>query len=797
MAAREAIRLRGRVQGVGMRPFVFGLAERLGLAGFVRNDGEGVAIEVEGGAIEDFAAALVAEAPPLARIDRVERRPLPPRGDSGFVIAASHECGAAATAIPADAATCESCLDDLFNPASRFYLYPFVTCTQCGPRFTITRAVPYDRPNTAMAGFALCPECARAYVDPRDRRFHAEPLACPVCGPKLRLYPDQPEGASEPSCAGRAPPDRLAARARARGRSTRQLEGKGANEVISTEPSSAGLRDPVAAIGAALRAGKIVAVKGIGGFHLMCDAANEDSVASLRRRKGRESKPFAVMVANPASLDRVAMPEAAERALIASPSRPIVLMRLRPGALAASVAPSLTRGGFLLPYAPLHHLIFHDLAGRPQGRDWRDQAQPVALIATSANPGGEPLVVEDEEARLRLAGIADLIVTHDRPILIRADDSVMGIAAGGPVFLRRGRGFVPDPIDLGGDGPCVLGVGAHLKATVTLTRGREAFVSQHIGDLDTAETLRFYRETIAHLTRVLDVSPEIVACDRHADYASTRYAESLDRPLVRVQHHAAHLAAIAAEHRQTGPVLGVALDGHGLGDDGGNWGGELMIVEGASWRRIGHLRPLALPGGDRAAREPWRMGVAALDAIGQAESAAARFADIPLAAALAGRVGLAPTTTSLGRLFDAAAALLGLRTHQGHEGQAAMELEALVAEPRPLGGGFALVSDVLDFTPLLAALAAPGIDRRAGAELFHGTLVAGLAAWIGAAATRLGMERVALGGGCLMNRVLAEGLAVALERQGIRPLLARQAPCNDGGLSLGQAAMARAAGSAP
>jgi len=757
---REAIRLRGRVQGVGMRPFVFGLAERLGLAGFVCNDAEGVVIEVEGHAIDAFAAALAAEAPPLARIEVVERRPLAPRGGSGFVIAASRDGGAVATAIPADAALCESCLDDLFDPASRFYLYPFVTCTQCGPRFTITRAVPYDRPNTAMAGFALCPECERAYRDPRDRRFHAEPLACPICGPKLSLYPDASEGVSEPSCAG--------------------------------------LTHPIVAIGAALRAGQIVAVKGIGGFHLMCDASNEDSVAALRHRKGRESKPFAVMVANPASLECFARPEAAERALIAAPSRPIVLMRVRPGTLAPSVAPSLIRGGFLLPYAPLHHLIFHDLAGRPEGRDWRDQAQPTALIATSANPGGEPLVVEDEDARQRLAGIADLIVTHDRPILIRADDSVMGIAAGGPVFLRRGRGFVPDPIDLGEDGPCVLGVGAHLKATVTLTRGREAFVSQHIGDLDTAATLRFYRETIAHLSRILDVSPEIVACDRHADYASTRYAESLDRPLLRVQHHAAHLAAIAAEHRQSGPVLGVALDGHGLGDDGGNWGGELMIVEGAAWRRIGHLRPLALPGGDRAAREPWRMGVAALAAIGQGESAAARFADIPLAAALAGRVASAPVTSSLGRLFDAAAALLGLRTHQGHEGQAAMELEALVREPQMLGGGFVLADDVLDFTPLLAALAAPGIDRRAGADLFHGTLIAGLAAWIASAAARLGMERVALGGGCLMNRVLAEGLSAALERQGLRPLLARRVPTNDGGLSLGQAAMARVwAGSAP
>jgi len=733
---REAIRVRGRVQGVGMRPFVFGLAERMGLSGFVRNDAEGVEIEVEGAAIEDFAAALRSEAPPLARIDAVERHPLRPCGEDGFVIAPSRVGGVAATTIPADVATCESCLDDLFDPSSRFHLYPFVTCTQCGPRFTITRSVPYDRPNTSMAGFDLCPDCERSYRDPHDRRFHAEPLACPVCGPRLS--------------------------------------------------------QSVAAIVAALRAGQIVAVKGVGGFHLMCDAANEDSVASLRRRKAREAKPFAVMVANEASLDRFAVVEPGQRALIASPVRPIVLMPFRPGTLAPSVAPSLARAGFLLPYAPLHHLIFHALAGSPDGPDWRGQPQPVALVATSANPGGEPLAVDDDDARRRLAGIADLIVTHDRPILIRADDSVMAWADGGPIFLRRARGFVPDPIDLGEDGPCVLGVGAHLKATVTLTRGHEAFVSQHIGDLDTAETLRFYHETVAHLSRVLDVVPDFVACDVHPDYASTRFADSLDRPLLRVQHHAAHLAAIAAEHRLRGPVLGVALDGHGRGDDGGNWGGELMIVAAASWRRIGHLKPLALPGGDRAAREPWRMGVAALQAIGRLDTAAARFHDLPLASALAARVATAPTTTSLGRLFDAAAALLGLRTHQDYEGQAAMELEALVSCPRRLEGGFVLAGDVLDFTPLLAALAVPGIEPRAGAEWFHGTLIAGLDAWIAEAAAREGHRRVVLGGGCMMNAVLADGVCAALRQRGLEPLLARAVPCNDGGLSLGQAALARA-----
>ncbi|BBF94001.1 carbamoyltransferase HypF [Blastochloris tepida] len=733
--SREAIRLRGIVQGVGMRPFVFALAERFKLAGFVRNDANGVSIEVEGSALDAFAAALKAEAPPLARIDALERTPIPPRGAQGFGIARSGE-GMAATGIPADAAVCSACLDDLFDPRSRFHLYPFVTCTQCGPRYTITRRVPYDRANTSMTGFAMCPACTHAYHDPHDRRFHAETLACPDCGPKL----------------SHAIPD----------------------------------------IAAALKAGRIVALKGIGGFHLMCDATNEAAVSELRRRKARDAKPFAVMVANAPSLDLFAQVDAPHRALAAAPARPIVLMPSRPGTLAPSVAPRLSQVGLVLPYAPVHHLLFHALAGQPADGAWRGSPQPFALVATSANPGGEPLVVDDEDAQRRLAAIADIIVTHDRPILMRADDSVMSIIDGAPAFLRRARGFVPEPIDLGTDGPCVLGVGCHLKATVTLTRGREAFVSQHVGDLDSAETLRFHRETIAHLMAVLDVRPDLVGCDLHPDCASTRFAETLGLPLARVQHHAAHIAAIGAEHGRRGPLLGAALDGYGYGDDGGNWGGELMMVEGPSWRRLGHLAPLALPGGDRAAREPWRMAVAALHATGRLDEAVSRFAHIPLAAALATRVTVAPTTTSLGRLFDAVAGLLGLRTHQEHEGQAAMELEALVETPCALDGGFTLVGGILDFRPLLAVLAENSRDARAGAELFHGTLIEGLAAWIAEAAARHGHTAIALGGGCLVNRVLADGLASALRARGLKPLLARAVPCNDGGLSLGQAAVARA-----
>jgi hydrogenase maturation protein HypF len=733
---RLRVRVRGAVQGVGFRPFAYGLATRLDLGGFVRNGPEGVVIEIEGARAGEFVAALRGAPPPLARIDSIEVERLAPRGAASFAIAAS-EAGLARTRIIPDTAVCDACLDDLFNPASRFHLYPFVTCTHCGPRFTLTRKLPYDRPQTSMAPFAMCADCARDYADPTNRRFHAEPIGCPGCGPRLS--------------------------------------------------------HPIEAIVEAIRGGRIVAVKGIGGFHLMCDAANETAVAELRRRKAREAKPFAVMVANLASLDRIAMPTEAERYLLAEPARPIVLVARR-GALAPSIAPGLAWIGVVLPYAPLHHLIFHLAAGSPQTRAARHAANDLVLVATSANPGGEPLVTGDDEAREKLAGIADLIVTHDRAIVTRADDSVMAIVEGAPSFLRRARGFVPEPIDLGSDGPDVLAVGAHLKATITVTRGREAFVSQHVGSLDDVATVRFHAETARHLLDILDVTPDAVACDLHPDFHSTRYAEETGLPVVRVQHHAAHVAAIAAEHAVAGPILGVALDGHGHGDDGAAWGGEIMLVEGAAWRRLGHLSPLALPGGDRAARSPWRMGVAALAALGQLGRAAEKFADIPAAAELARlmRVGLTvPTTTSAGRLFDAAAALLGVCCEQQYEAQAAAELEALVCTPRALADGYRIDGGVLDFTPLLAALSEPGISPREGAELFHGTLANGLAEWIASLAALHGHRRVALGGGCMLNRVLTETLCAQLRARGLDPLLARAVPPNDGGISLGQAFVAR------
>ena len=716
---RLRLRVRGTVQGVGFRPYVHGLAFRLGLSGFVLNDGDGVVLEIEGQGTDQFVHTLWDDAPPLARIDSIDVSDLPVTGQYGFTIRPSAE-GAIHTRIPPDAATCPECLNDLNNPQSRFYRYPFVTCTHCGPRYTITRGLPFDRPQTSLSQFTLCPRCQRDYDDITSRRYHAEALACPQCGPRL----------------------------------THSID----------------------AVLEALDQGLIVALKGIGGYHLMCDARNQAAVQALRERKSRESKPFAVMVAGPAAVSAIAEANAQELGLLNHSARPIVLLPYR-GNLAPSVVPQLTHIGIMLPYAPLHHLLFQD---RPH----------MVLVATSANPGGEPLVIDDQDAAQRLAGIADLIVGHDRPIVIRADDSVMSVQQTGPIFLRRARGFVPEAIDLGQDGPAVLAVGAHLKVTVTVTRGREAFVSQHVGCMDNASTVQFFTETVKHLLDLTGVQPERVICDQHPDLLTSRWADSLGIPVQTVQHHLAHVAAVVAEHRVAGPVLGVALDGHGYGSDGQPWGGELILLDGTQWQRVGHLAPLPMPGGDRAAREPWRMAVAALAKLGRLDD---RFAHMPGAkdlAAMLPRLKMA-STSSMGRVFDAAAALLGVCLVQHYEGQAAMELEALVREPKVTASGYTMQNGVLDLAPLLGQVADWSDDPVHGAEAFHGTLAAALTAWIAWAASEYGLSTIVLGGGCMANRVLADALMTNLVQQGLYPLLPRQVPAGDGGLSLGQAFMGR------
>jgi hydrogenase maturation protein HypF len=741
MTAACRIRVTGLVQGVGFRPHVWRLANETGVRGWVRNDSQGVEIAAEGERIADFLERLRREAPPLARIDSIEAREVVSEHYVGFAIAESQSSRHASTAIGHDTATCPDCLAEMFDPANRRHRHAFITCTHCGPRYTVTRALPYDRPQTSLASFPLCPDCEREYRDPADRRFHAETTCCPKCGPQLRL---------------------------------RDTQGR----VIACDPVAEALR--------LLKLGAVVAIKGLGGFHLACDATNTDAVARLRERKAREEKPFAVMVADVASLSRYALPGEDEIALLESRERPVVLVAKRAGTDEAlsGVSPRLTFLGAMLPYTPLQHLFFHD-------------APELALVMTSANPGGEPLVIGNDEALQRLAGIADAILDHDREILIRCDDSVLHATPAGPQFIRRARAYTPRPVKLARSGPPVLALGGWYKNTICVTRGDEAFVSQHIGDLDNAATVGFLEETVAHLLGILEVEPAMVVHDLHPDFASTRlavqFAAERGIPALAVQHHHAHIAAVLAEYRHAGPVLGLALDGVGLGSDGQAWGGELLRVDGAEFSRLGHLEEIPLPGGDRAAREPWRLGAAVLHLMGRGDEIEARFADRSGAAAI--RQMLAkntncPPTSSCGRWFDAAVGLLGVRPVMAFEGQAAMLLEGLAAAHGPVGpltGGWKMLPDGrLSLMPLMAALEKIG-DAGRGAALFQDTLAAALAGWVAAAAEREKIATVALGGGCFLNRLLAGEVRRRLAAAGLNVLEARQVPPNDGGLSLGQA----------
>lgn len=762
MPEARRIRVAGIVQGVGFRPFVWRLAHELQLAGWVRNDAAGVDIHAEGpaDALRSLELRLRAEAPPLARIDAIQAEAVPAAGAADFVIIDSLAGGAVQTAIGHDTAPCPACLGELFDVASRRWRHAFITCTHCGPRYTVTHRLPYDRPQTSLAPFPLCPACAREYADPADRRFHAETTCCPACGPQLQLL-----DAAGSSLAG----------------------------------------DPVAVSLDLLRAGRIVAIKGLGGFHLACDARNAAAVAALRQRKQREEKPFAVMLATVPSAPTFAGVGEAEAQLLASAERPIVLLPKRADAdeLLPGVAPGLAEIGLMLPATPLQYLLFHEAAGRPAGTAWLDAPQPLALVMTSANPHGEPLVTGNAEALTRLAGIADAFLMHDRDIVVRCDDSVRRADASGGGFVRRARGYVPRAIRLAHAGPPVLALGGWFKNTICVTRGAEAFVSQHVGDLDNAAAYGFLEETMVHLLGILDVAPVAAACDLHPDFHSTRlaveFAAELGIPALAVQHHHAHIAAVCAEHGIETPVLGLALDGVGLGTDGGAWGGELLRVDGAGCERLGHLHPLALPGGDVAAREPWRMAAAALHALGRDAAIVRRFADEPASATVAHMLerGLnCPPTSSAGRLFDAAAGLLGVRRRCAFEGQAAMLLEGLAARHGPvppMADGWRIdAANVLDLRPLLDELAALPADALTfGAALFHATLAAALADWAAATARQQGLDAVAGAGGCFLNRLLGAALQENLMRRGLRFVAARALPPNDGGLSLGQAWVAR------
>ena len=758
---RRRFEVRGVVQGVGFRPFVYRLAHDLALAGWVRNDPSGVTIEVQGDAqrIERFARRAREEAPPRARVDRITVHDcLPVEDNDEFAILASGR-GVAATVIGPDSAICDDCLHELLDPGDRRYRYAFINCTHCGPRYTITRGLPYDRATTSMAAFRLCGRCQAEYVEPRNRRFHAEPNACPACGPRLAFL---------------------------------DAQGIAVADV-----------DPVQEAVARIARGEIVAIKGIGGFHLACDARNGEAVARLRARKSREEKPLAVMVANAVSVHRFALCWPTEQAMLASAERPIVLLRKRTGvdSVLAGIAPDLAWLGVMLPYAPLHYLLFHEAAGRPDGAQWLQEPQELVLVMTSANPGGEPLVTGNDEARARLAGIADAFLVHDRDIVVGCDDTVLralpGDERGAFQFLRRARGYTPRAIPLARSGPPVLAVGGYFKNAICVTRGAEAFVSQHVGDLDNAPTCRALDRTIDHLLAILEVAPQLVVHDLHPDFYSTRCAVRLAAqfgvPTQAVQHHHAHIAAVVAEHRLAGPVLGLALDGVGLGADGGAWGGELLVVDGTRCERIGRLSPLRLAGGDRAAREPWRMAASALFRAGLGDEIERRFAGErgarPVTTMLARGVR-APETSSMGRWFDAAAGLLEVSRRMSFEGQAAMQLEGIAQRHGPVPPDHSLfaITEVgeLDLTALAKRLAGE-CDTGFGAALFHATLVAALTEWVARAAAARGLTTVAAGGGCFLNAILSEGLRAGLGRRGLHFVEAQAVPPNDGGIALGQA----------
>ncbi len=749
------VRVEGVVQGVGFRPFVHRIAMEAGLAGHVLNDSAGVLVEVEGDAdaVDGFLAALRDAPPPLARVERITVRDRPSTGAHGFAIVASpvERSSAARVPITADSATCEDCLRELRDPADRRHRYPFVNCTNCGPRFTIVQDVPYDRSRTTMSSFVMCAACQAEYDDPGDRRFHAQPNACGDCGPQARLV------------GGR----------------------------IAVPP---GPRDAVSVAADLLRDGAVVAVKGLGGYHLACRADDDVAVASLRARKHREDRPFALMVRDVAAARRLVRLDDGSAAELVSRARPIVLAPRAPGAgVAASVAPRSAELGVMLPCAPLQHLLLDDLQG-------------VALVMTSGNVSDEPIAYGDADALERLGGIADALLVHDRPIHMRADDGVVRVAAGGPVVVRRSRGHVPDAIRL--PVPArrdVLAVGAELKATVCLARGDRAWVGHHLGDLRNAAVLGAFTDGIDHLERLLDVCPQLIAHDLHPDHLSTAYA--LDRDgvdLCAVQHHHAHLAACLAEHGiAEGVTVGAIYDGSGYGPDGTVWGGEILAGDLRGFERIGSLHPVRLPGGDRAAREPWRMACAWLVAtVGPDAPRPAAFggeideASWAAVRDLAVRGFCSPQTTSMGRLFDAVGALCGLRTHVSYEGQAAIELEAVVdptvrdAYDLPVGK-----DGQMDARVTVAAVVADlagRVELPTIAARFHGAVAAGTAEACARAASAAGTDRVVLSGGVFLNRVLLEATAERLTAAGLRVLIPRRFPPGDGGISLGQAAVAAA-----
>lgn len=749
---RKSVQVSGIVQGVGFRPYVHRLATERGLAGRVSNDARGVTIEIQGaaGAVDDFVSALRRDAPPLARIVRIVVGELPPEGDRDFRIVETARGDPVATLIAPDVAVCDDCVREMLDPADRRYRYPFINCTNCGPRFTIIRTIPYDRPFTSMASFAMCPACRAEYDDPRDRRFHAQPNACPDCGPRLAY----------------------------RAAAGNDVEG-----------------DPLLLAVDALRRGSVVAIKGLGGFHLACDATSAEAVERLRSRKRRVEKPFAVMVPDLAAAAVLCALEADDRSALAQVRRPIVLLPRRDGApVAAAVAPGNRNLGLFLPYAPVHHLLF---AGTGLG----------PLVMTSGNRSEEPIAIGNEEAMERLAPLADAFLLHDRDILLRCDDSVVRRTGGKVRQVRRSRGWVPEPLFLAREIPSVLATGGDLKSTICLTRGDQAFLSQHIGDLENAEAIGFFGEAVEHLRRILEIEPVAIAHDLHPDYASTRWALRQPQPRIGVQHHHAHVVGCMAENGIEGRVIGFALDGTGYGTDGTIWGGEVLLADESAFTRAAHLECVAMPGADAAIRQPWRMALAFLHAhYGE------RLFDLPIPFArdlprreaetiirMIARGVNAPLTSSCGRLFDAVSALIGVRATVSYEAQAAIELENLISGDDATAYPFELREEdgrlVIGTRPLFDALLSDlrgGVATGTISRRFHQGLVRSLLDVALRLRETAALDRVCLSGGSFQNAFLFERLEAALRANGFQVFSHSEVPCGDGGLSLGQAVIAAA-----
>ena len=748
----KRLKVNGIVQGVGFRPFVFQLAEKYGLKGNVANTSSGVVIHVEGSAghVASFESDLTNQSPPLAYIVEISDQTAVVKKFADFAIVKSKDGSAMSTLISPDVSVCDDCLAELFDPNDRRYQYPFINCTNCGPRYTIIDDIPYDRPKTSMRQFKMCPRCQAEYDNPIHRRFHAQPNACADCGPHVSLYDS--------------------------GRNRLQIE------------------NPIAKTVALLKQGHIVAVKGLGGYHLAVDAENSDAVMCLRSRKNREEKPLAVMSFDLERIRRYAIVGPEEEALLTSNRRPIVLLKKKnPNAISEGVAPSNKYFGVMLPYTPLHYLLLN--------------YGFAALVMTSGNLSEEPIAIDNDDAFKRLAGIADYFLIHNRDILLRSDDSIARHSAGEMRFIRRSRGFVPIPIFLKNMVPPILACGAELKNTICVTKQDKAFLSQHVGDLENVATYDFLKLTVAHLKRILEITPEFIACDMHPDYLSTRYAqEQAAIPQISVQHHHAHIVSCMAEHQLEGAVIGLSFDGTGYGSDGAIWGGEILVAEEHDFERAGHLKYVSMPGGAAAIKEPWRMAVSFLkDAFGNEFQSL----DLPalnkiendkvrIISAMISKGVNAPLTSSLGRLFDALAAICGIRKRVNFEGQAAMEFEMLASETTELRYDYEWkTEDVLRIlpAPIIRGVVTDIQNRLPVAEIsakFHHTLICMYADLCGVIRKNSGLNRVVLSGGCFQNETLLTGLLQALEKRNFQVFTHQKVPTNDGGIALGQAVVAAA-----